>query len=320
MIKESDILHLHWINQGFLSLKDLHKLLRTGKPVVWTIHDMWAFTGGCHYSGECENYISGCGECPFLRTHKWHDLSYRIFKKKEILYKDTQITFVAPSEWLAEKARQSALAGSFSTVVIPNPIDTEIFRPEDKSAIRKIKSLPEDKFLILAGSANLKEKRKGFKYLLNALDFLFSQKPNLVGKIGLVTFGKSDELTELPCEVFNLSYMKDEESVAMVYQLADVYVLPSLEDNLPSTVMESLSCGTPVVAFNTGGIPDMVEHRKNGYLTETGNVEGLSEGILWIFEHQDINGIRRICREKVMQNYTYEIIAKKYYSLYQSLT
>lgn len=319
IVKESDLLHFHWINQGFISLRHLNKLLASGKKIVWTLHDMWPFTGGCHYSGACNRYVTECGECPFLRTHNAHDLSYKVFRKKLKIYKNTNMTIVSPSNWLAEKARASYLMKRFPIVVIPNPIDTEIFKPENKFKVRKVKEFPSDKFLILAGSANLKDKRKGFHFLLEALKLLISRNPAIKGKIGLVTFGKYSGGFDLPCDFFPVSYLSDEKSVATLYQLSDVYVLPSVEDNLPGTVMESLSCGTPVVAFNIGGIPEMVDHEINGYLTDSGNIKGICEGIEWAFHHTDIMSIRENCRKKVIDNFTNEIISGKYYSLYDSL-
>lgn len=318
-VKDADILHFHWLNQAFISVRELHKLFASGKKIVWTLHDMWPFTGGCHYSGECNFYISECGNCPFLRSHKKYDLSYRVFKRKMKAYKGSNMTIVTPSKWMAEKVRESSLMGPFNTFVIPNPIDTEIFKPEDKLTIRKIKNLPQDKFIILAGSANLKDKRKGFRFILKALNLFITENPGVEGKIALLTFGKSSEVPDLQCDHYSLPYLSDENSLAMLYQLSDVYILPSLEDNLPGTVMESLSCGTPVVAFNTGGIPEMIDHKFTGYLGAKNDLKDLKEGLKWIFTHSDPESLKNNCRKKVLENYSQDIIAEKYYSLYKSL-
>ncbi len=318
-IKEADILHFHWINQGFISLSELKKLFGSGKKLVWTLHDMWAFTGGCHYSGTCRLFTSECGKCPFLRTRKSNDLSNKVFRKKKKIYQNSNLTIVTPSHWLAEKVRSASLMQQFNTVVIPNPIDTEIFKPEKKALIRKINNIPEHKFIILAGSANLKDKRKGFHFVLKALEMLISGNPEIKEKTGLLTFGKSSEELTLPCDHYPISFLDDEKAIAMLYQLSDVYILPSLEDNLPGTVMESLSCGTPVVAFNTGGIPEMIDHEINGYLSDKEDMNSLCDGLKWIFHHKDTERIRNNCRRKVMENYSFEIISGKYYSLYESL-
>jgi len=318
-VKEADIIHLHWTNQGFLSLKNLEQIFTSKKRIIWTLHDMWVFTGGCHHAGECDGYLNKCGKCPLIKGDSIKDLSFRIFKCKEKIFKEADITFVSPSEWLAEKARRSSLIGRFNILVIPNPLDIDIFKPGKKLVNRKLFSLPENKFIILTGSVNLKTKNKGFKYLIDALKVLSYRKPEIIKHMGLVLFGKSKRIKEPPIDVYPISYVKDEKNIVMLYQLADIFILPSLEENLPNMIMESLSCGTPVIAFKTGGIPELIEHKSNGYLAEKKNIGELCDGILWAYENKDINNIRRNCREKVVKNYSSKNIAKKYFSLYKSM-
>jgi len=315
----ADIIHLHWINNGFLSLKSLHKLVKTGKPIVWTLHDMWAYTGGCHYPGSCSNFTRNCGECFFLKYQSKKDLSHRIYQEKLKIFSSENISFVAVSNWMADNARKSSLISKFKIEVIPNPIDTEVYRPADKEKIRKELKLPPDMFLILSGAANLKDKRKGFIYLVKALSEMVKSHPEISDKIGLITFGKSSEVYDSPIKVYSQSYLKDDQSIARMYQAADVFILPSLEDNLPGTVMESLACGTPVVSFNTGGIPDMVEHKVTGYFAELKNAGDLVAGINWIMDHPEIQKIRENCRKKVLDNFSQELIASKYINFYSSL-
>jgi len=318
-IKEADIIHLHWIHMGFLSIKDIRNLVKTGKPIVWSLHDMWAFTGGCHYAGSCTNFMKACGNCAFLSMPSNKDFSYRIHKKKMKLFESANINFIAVSNWMAENAKKSSLIGNSSITVLPNPIDTEIYKPANKIAIREELGLPKDRFLVLSGAANLKDKRKGFAFLVDALSQIAENRPGISDKYGLISFGKSSDVELNAIPVYPQSYLKDDKDIAKLYQAADVFVLPTLEDNLPSTVMEALSCGTPVVAFNTGGIPDMVEHKINGYLAELRNVDDLITGIEWIENHPEIEQIRNNGRQKVLQNFSMEVVTEKYVSFYKDL-
>ena len=318
-IRNADIIHMHWINNGFLTPENIKRLVKTGKPVVWSLHDMWAFTGGCHYPGSCSGFVKGCGNCPFLKSPSEKDLSYRIHRQKSESYGKGNISFIAVSNWMAENARKSSLIGNCRIEVIPNPIDTNIFKPADKSLIREKLGLPRDKFLIISGAANLKDKRKGFAFLLQALHELKLERSDISEKFGLVTFGKSSVVIDSPIPVYPQAYLRDDNSIAMLYQAADVFVLPTLEDNLPSTVMESLSCGTPVVAFNAGGIPDMVDHLQNGYLAELKNTGDLVKGIQWVEKHSDLNLLYDNCRKKVVENFSNEIVSAKYIEFYRSM-
>ncbi len=318
-IQGADIIHLHWVNSGFLSLKNIQEIINAGKPVVWTLHDLWAFTGGCHYSGYCSNYTHNCGDCYYMKDRGKNDLSHHIHQKKQELFNANNISFIAVSNWMAECARNSSLIGNCRIEVLPNPLDTDIYSPGDKFAARKELGLPADKFLILSGAANLKDKRKGFKFLLESLVEMNEKDPGMADRFGLITFGKSSEADECVIPVYPQAYMKDERAIARLYQASDVFVLPSLEDNLPSTVMESLSCGIPVVAFNTGGIPDMVEHKSTGYLADLKNVADLSAGIKWVKDHPEIEHLKNNCRKKVVENYSHEVLSTKYINFYQSL-
>jgi glycosyltransferase involved in cell wall biosynthesis len=318
-IQSADIIHLHWINGGFLSLKSLKKLVKTGKPVVWTMQDMWAFTGGCHYAGSCTNFTRDCGYCFHLKNPSRNDLSYQVLREKLKIFENGDMHFIASSNWMAANARKSKLIGNSKIDVLPNPINTEIFKPASKSDIREELGLPPGRFLILSGAANLKDKRKGFAFLIKALEKMKETDPGISEDYGLITFGKSSEVEDSVIEVYPQSYLKDDYAIARLYQAADVYVIPSLEDNLPSTVMESLSCGIPVVAFNAGGIPDMVDHKKTGYLAELRNVDDLIAGIKWVKNIPDLTLVSENCRNKVVENFSQEVIAEKYINYYRKL-
>ena len=320
LVKNSDIIHLHWFNQGFLSLNSLENLIKTGKPIVWTLHDMWAFTGGCHYAGNCNNYKAGCGNCSFLKHPAPQDLSYKILQKKKQLFKDANFTFVTCSKWLREKAEESSLLKGFKIYDIPNPIDQKIFYPMDKQAIRRKLSLPVNKKLILFAAANISDKRKGLSFLLEALDLFIKENTNPLD-FEIVTFGKSNDTVfeNAAFKVHHLGVLSETKKIAEVYSLSDLFVLPSLEDNLPNTIMESFACGTPVLAFNTGGIPEMVEHKNTGYLADYKSVEDLKNGLEFILNHPKPEELSKNALKKVKNEYNEQVVAKKYKEVYASL-
>jgi len=319
LIRSADLFHLHWICQGFLSLYQLNKLFHIGKPVVWTLHDMWPFTGGCHYTGLCERYTDSCGNCPFLKSPSLKDISVRQYIKKQAIYHSSQITFVSCSNWMASKARSASLLKNIPIEVIPNPIDTTVFRPCPKGQARQYLGLPEDRYLILFGAANLGEKRKGFRYLMDALYRLKEVNPLLTDKIGLVTFGKLKDGITLPFPLFHLHYVSEGKDIVRIYNASDVFVLPSLEDNLPNTVMEAMACGVPSVAFRSGGVTDMIDHQRNGYLANLMDKEDLARGILWIYDHKDDKSLQAECVKKVETHFHPKLIASQYEELYRKI-
>jgi glycosyltransferase involved in cell wall biosynthesis len=320
LVKDADIIHIHWFNQGYLSLNNLKKLIKLNKAIVWTLHDMWAFTGGCHYSGDCANYKDNCGNCKFLKHAGNQDLSTWVHKRKMKIIENSNIQFVTCSNWLASKAKESSILNDFDIKAIPNPIDNLVFKPMDKLSTRLKLGLPPDKKLILFGSANVADERKGLKYLVEALHKLVQIDPLSINKFEVVIFGKSNELflKQISYKVNNLGLIKGDENIADIYSASDVFVLPSIEDNLPNTIMESLACGTPVVAFNTGGIPEMIDHKVNGYLAEFKSVDDLLNGIQYVLD-QDKDKLREASIEKVERSYTQKIICEKYNLCYKSL-
>jgi glycosyltransferase involved in cell wall biosynthesis len=319
IVKKSDIIHLHWINQGYLSIDSIKKLLQLKKKIVWTLHDMWTFTGGCHYTGECFAYERECGKCPFLRKPNQNDLSHQLWHKKMRLFENAPITFVTCSNWLAESAKKSSILRNQTVKSIPNPIDTSLFSPLNKEIARQNYNIPTDKFIILFGSANILDKRKGIKYLIESLHRLKENNPKFADKIHLIMFGKSkqDISDQIPFPCSQIKFLTDTTKIAQLYSCADVFVLPSLEDNLPNTIMESLACGTPVVAFHSGGIPEMVDHLKNGYLADYKSAISLTSGLEWVINHPNKKELSLQARKKVMDNYTEQKIAEQYLKIYQ---
>ena len=320
-IKDADILHLHWTNSGFLSIADLKELVDTGKPIVWTLHDMWAFTGGCHYSGVCNHFINQCGDCYFLRDEEPNDISYDGWLRKAAMYADAKnITFVACSQWLAGVAKQSSLLQNFRITSIPNPIDTTVFSPQDKVDTREKWHINPFAKIVLFGAANINDRRKGLKYLIEALGILKTDYPE-TDFIEVVIFGKNKlfDVSQLPFRAHAFDLITSQQELAEIYSLADVFVTPSLEDNLPNTVMEAMSCGTPVVAFNTGGLPEMIDHLQNGYLAEFKSAAEFAEGIFEILYSDSEKNLSVNARNKVLENYNNEKVARQYIEVYKSL-
>ena len=320
-ILNADILHIHWTNAGFLSIENLKQLINTGKPIVWTLHDMWAFTGGCHYSGECGRFMNHCGNCWMLRYSGQGDLSFNGWiRKKDLLISAQKIVFVTCSHWLAGVAKTSSLLRNFRIETIPNPIDTEVFSMKNKLASRTKWNISPLSKVILFGAANITDWRKGIAYLVEAINHLKLNYPEVDNTV-VVIFGKNKSFDTglLPYKVHELGIINSQNDLADIYSLADVFVTPAIEDNLPNTVMESLACGTPVVAFNTGGIPDMVVHKENGYLAAYKSAGDFAAGINYILTSERKTELSANARKKVMNNYSNEIVASKYMAVYQSV-
>jgi glycosyltransferase involved in cell wall biosynthesis len=321
LVKQADVLHLHWINQGLMSLKSLECLANLGKPIVWTLHDMWAFTGGCHYAGTCTNFQNACGNCWHLRNPQARDLSAKVFEQKKQIFDAWRaakipVHIIASSKWLGDIARSSPLLENFDCTVLPNPINTEIFKPYDKQAARASFQLPQNTRLVLFMAMNVGDKRKGFDYLRKALELYKSQHP--AQKLELVVVGKCppEALQGLAYPVHNLGSLNTSDQIVRAYSAADLFAIPSLEDNLPNTVMESLACGTPVLGFRTGGIPEMVQHLNTGYIADYQQIEDFAKGLGWLLEHPDPTILGKNAIEFVHQNYKNPIVAAKYLQLY----
>ncbi len=314
-----DITHLSWICKGFVPIYDLKKI---SSPIVWTLHDMWAFTGGCHYSGECLRYLKKCGNCPQLNSNSEYDLSRFIWKQKYHYWEKLNLTVVTPSRWLANIAKKSSLFINKKIEVIPNGLDLDIFKPIDKYLARNILKIPQDKKIILFGAISaLHDERKGFSYLKDALNKL---SVNCINKdeIELVIFGSSkpEKDLDLKFKTHYLGKLHDEITMSIVYSSADIFIAPSKEDNLPNTIMESLACATPCISFDIGGISDMVEHKKNGFLVSPFNVDELAHAINWALEdRENLKMLSYNSRIKVEQNFNIDNISKKYFSLYQRI-
>lgn len=321
--QQADVIHLHWINQGMLSLKNIRKILESGKPVVWTMHDMWPCTGICHHARECTNYEEECHRCPFIYGGGGRkDLSTRTFRKKKALYEIAPITFIACSHWLENKAKKSALLKGHKVISIPNPINTNLFRPHKKQEARDKCKLPQDCKLMLFGSFKITDKRKGIDYLIASCNQLVEKHQELKDSLGVVVFGNQSQQLQnlLPFKVYALPYVSNEHELVNIYNAVDLFVTPSLEENLPNMIMEAMACGVPCVGFNIGGIPEMIDHLHNGYVAKYKSSEDFANGIHWILSEPDYAELSEQASRKAIANYSEGIIAKKYTDLYNKIT
>lgn len=324
LVVAADILHLHWINQGFLSLNNIRQLADLGKPIVWTLHDMWGFTGGCHYSRGCTRYEQSCGNCPCLRWPGPRDLSNRIWRAKKRLL-PASIQYVTCSRWLATIAQGSGLLHNAAVEAIPNPIDTELFKPGTRAAIaafRQLHSIAPNGRVILFVAMKISEQRKGFHHLQNALHLVKKRMPD--APITVMVLGNAEEgiREALPYPVHLLGMIRDQAALAAAYAAADLFVIPSLEDNLPNTVMEAIACGTPVAGFRTGGIPEMAEHLQHGFIAPPGDEQQLADGIEYILQlpENEYAGMRSKARQKALNAYAEPVIAARYFDLYRQVS
>ena len=318
--KEADIIHLHWINQGMLSLKNIQAILSSGKPVVWTMHDLWPATAICHYARGCTSFTDKCHHCPLLPGGgSSNDLSAKVWKRKKEMLKNHSIHFVTCSKWLGNEAKKSGLIGKQSINTIPNPIDNHVFKPQDKKKSRENCGLPTDKRIILFVSQRVTDRRKGMDYFIQAIETLAQEHPKMKESVGIAILGGHSEefVGTLPLPIFPLGYVNDERKIIDIYNSADMFVLPSLEDNLPNTIMEALACGVPCVGFKVGGIPEMIDHKQNGYIAEYQNAKDLAKGMEWILNEADWQSLSNHAVKKVATCYSQQNVAIKYVEVYQ---
>ncbi|PZV15276.1 MAG: glycosyl transferase [Pseudanabaena sp.] len=322
LIREAapEIINLHWICHGFIPIKTLRQFKQ---PLVWTLHDMWAFTGGCHYSYDCDRYQHSCGICPQLHSHREYDLSRQIWQQKSKYWQNLDLRIVTPSNWLAKCAASSTLFKDLEIKVIPNGLDIEIYKPINRQLARQILNLPLNSKLILFGAIDATgDRRKGLHLLQPALQKL----------------QRSLDITEIPTEILimgasrpkspldfglathYLGKLNDDVTLALVYSAVDVFVAPSLQDNLANTVLEAIACGLPVVAFDIGGMSDMITHQQNGYLAKPFDTDEFAHGISWILEDGALRQyLSNHAREKAEREFSQELQAKRYAQLFEEI-
>lgn len=305
-----DVVHLHWIAGGMLRIEDLAQIKA---PIVWSLHDNWAFTGGCHIMWECERYKHSCGTCPRLGSQKEDDLSRKVWlRKKNAFSQLPNMTIVGLSNWLANAASQSSLFQDHRVVCLPNPINTHVFSPFTKTQARALFNLPQDKKLIAFGAMSAtSDINKGFKQLEEALSVLSQDYE-------LVVFGSSEPQfpPSFKQTIYYLGHLHDDVSLRALYSAVDVMVVPSLQEAFGQTASESMSCGTPVVAFGATGLLDIVDHQLNGYLAQPFDTQDLANGIDWVIQHKKPEQLSLAAREKVIREFDSKVVAKRYIELY----
>ena len=315
-IREADVLHLHWV-QEFQSPASLAALIAMGKPIVWTLHDQRPFTGGCHYSAGCTGFESVCHPCPQLLADPLR-LPARTLRAQRALLPADAMTVVTPSRWLAALARRSALFREARIEVIPYGLDTGLFAPMEKAEARRQLGLAEGRFIPLFCADRGSERRKGAAELLAALGKL----PPPQSDFTLLCFGEPPPAFEqLGARLHNLGYLRESAALRLAYCAADVFVLPSLEDNLPNTALEALACGTPVLAFDSGGIGDVVRDGSTGWLVPRGEVAALAATLARIAQEPEV---RRSFGENgavlMAEHYSAQVQAQRYLELYSQLS
>lgn len=314
---EFDVLHLHYVNLDFL---DLRELLGINKPIVWTLHDCWPFSGICHYFYSCDKYKTECGDCPLLHSGTKKDLSNTIWKKKKAIYSKLDLHIVSPSKWLADESRKSSLMGSFPVHTIPNPIDTDIYSPGSQFEARMLLNLNVSKTYILFCAINaVEDKNKGYAHLLDAL--LRLKTITDISQFELLIVGSNKPQHEL-CGCMPVQYLgiiESEPLMVSIYRAANVTVSPSFSENFSNTILESHACGTPVIAFNIGGNADIIEHKKTGYLAQAFSPDDFADGISWCVAENLTGVVSQNARKKVIDSFGNEVTSMQYSQLYKSL-
>lgn len=310
-----DIVNLRWIG-GQVRIESLPAFHR---PIVWTLSDMWPFTGGCYIPQDCERYKDRCGACPHLGSQRDHDLSRWVWQRKFRAWRGLDLTVVTPSRWLAEKARSSGLFAGKRVEIIPSAVDTERYKPIDRAEARKILGLPLDRKLVLF-AAWRNHVHKGFHLLVPALQAL--AQAGWGTKMDLVVFGfpRPADMPEIGIRSHFLGRFDDALAKSIVYSAVDVFAAPSTQDNFANTVLEAIACGTPCVAFGIGGMPDLIEHEGNGYIAQPFDTQDLARGIAWVVQDGARHAaLSRRAREKATAEYTLGTYAQRYSGLFDEL-
>ncbi len=315
--RRADVIHLHWVNQGYLSLSVLARIIGSGKRVVWTMHDMWPFTGVCHYARTCQLFRTHCHDCPSLRRPAPRDLACRVFDRKAEAYARGHVTFVGCSQWLAGEARSSRLAEGHDVVSIPNTYPAGHFHPGSRREARRRLGLPDTAApMLLFACQKVTDPRKGMHLLVEALRSL----PAVAQDLHVMVAGDLAESVAdaIPFPVHPLGYVRGDAAMSDVYRAADAFVTPSLEDNLPNTIMEAMACGTPCVGFRVGGIPEMIIHGRNGYVAGCGDVPDLARGIGYVLDADNRERLSAEAAASAVERWSEERVATQYINVYSN--
>ncbi len=322
VMEQFDVINLHNV-RGFQSVETISRLLNMEKPVVWTLHDQNAFTGGCHYSAGCRGYENECLDCPQLRDNRYQIPFHVLGNKLKHWVKN--LTVVAPSRWMARCAKDSRVLGHFKVDAVLNSVETDVFRPVSKAEAKGALGLDAANFVVLYNALHHVVKRKGFSEFVEAIECCL-QDPRFKecidkGTIRFLTVGlTARDAPRVPVPLFSYGRVDSDEFLATIFGASDVYVLPSLEDNLPNTMLEAMACGTPVIAFDVGGIPEVVKNEENGYIVPKGNANMMARAILEIISRQDLaRAMGRNAMRSAQEEFALEVQGERYRQLFGSL-
>ena len=323
LFRQAEIVQLHNLH-GFYFNYGLLPQIAERKPIVWTLHDMWPLTGHCAYAYECARWQTGCFDCPLLRGSGRRlveprpmliDRTSQQWERKRTLYQNSRLHIVTPSDWMASQVKQSILADALSIDCIPNGIDLETFSPRDQASARQALGIPRESKVILFVAAKVIQGRKGLAYLYSALQTMQGKEEHILLTIGR-TGASLQQLQNF--KQIHLGHIGDESTLNLAYCAADLYVMPTLADNLPLTVQESLASGTPVVSFDIGGLPEMVRHMETGYLARYKDSSDLAAGMLTILEDETLRAkMRENCRAAAVARYSLTDQVHRYVELYR---
>jgi len=301
-VQEADIIYLHWVNE-YLSVNSIKSILGLGKPVVWYMHDMWPITGGCHHSFDCKGYTNDCSHCPQMKIFR-NKTACVLKKKIESLTPFSNLYGAAPSNWLCELISESSVFNGHKVLHIPNVIDTEVYRPADKVAVRNELALPIDKKLIIFSAMGVDNPFKGVKYLVDTVERLCRENKD----IEYLVVGKCDPniFSDVArAKMHFTGYIDSQEKMIRYYNASDVLLTTSLADNFPNVVIEAMACGVPAVGFKTGGIVDQIHHKENGWIVPQKDVDGLVEGIKWVLFKANYPKLQQASRQYVEECCSY---------------
>lgn len=309
LLRKADIIYIHWVGNSFISMKEIRKVALLGKPIYLFLHDMYYITGGCHHSFDCDGYKSNCIGCTNIHNPSFKWVANRILEKKRNLWNDlNNLHIITPSLWLSDCVRESTLFRNTNTTTIPNILDTTSFKVLDRKIARSILNLPNDKKLICFGAnGGSKDPYKGWNILLESIKYMTSNNVEVVLFGGMLSY---EEEKRINFRIHQLGYFHDSYSLILMYNACDVFVTPSLAENFPQTITESIACGTPCVGFNIGGIPDLIKHKQTGYLAKYKDVKDLAKGIDWVLNDTSIT--REYLHNFAEKMYSENIIVEKH--------
>jgi glycosyltransferase involved in cell wall biosynthesis len=319
IFEDADLVHFHGIHSGFISYLALPALTRN-KPSIFTMRDFWALTGHCAFTLDCERWKTGCGHCPYPENYPpiKRDATRLEWKLKQRAFNRSKLTIISLSRWLLDQAQQGLLK-NMKKVHISNGVDTETYKPLDKNICRDMLGIPRKRHVLLFSAVNLKSKKKGGNLLLQALHGL---PPLLKKQTTLILLGNGGEQLsyEAEIQVVNLGYINNASLMTMAFSASDLFVFPSRAESFGQVILESMACGTPVVAQDIGPIPELVRHGKTGYLAFPENAEDITKGILQLLEDKSLKErMGKNCRAVAEAEYPIELEVSRHIDLYRRL-